>query len=118
MKSLWRYIFPVVFGLLIYATIRAVNDTTAGQKFWTRDWEINAIEICSVVLVSYLLLSVLNYFIKKFSRDSNKPINSKTILKEFGTVFLANFIIMNCTVIPMAALTDDGLPVLDRKSVV
>ena len=113
MKSVWRYIFPVVFGLLIYATIRAVNDTTAGQKFWTRPWQVNAIETTSVIVVSYLLLSVLNYFIKKFSRDSNKPINSKTILKEFGTVFLANFIIMNCTVIPMAAFTDDGLQVSD-----
>lgn len=113
MKSVWRYIFPVVFGLLIYATIRAVNDTTAGQKFWTRPWQINTIEIGSVVVVSYLLLSVLNHFIKKFSSDSNKPINSKTILKEFGTVFLANFITMNCTIIPMAALTDDGLQVND-----
>ena len=113
MKSVWRYIFPFIFGLLVYATIRAVNDTPAGEKFWTRPWMVNAIEIVSVAAVSYLIQFMLNYFIKRFSDDSRKPINTRTILKEFGTVFLVNFIIINCTIIPMAALTDDGLQLGD-----
>jgi hypothetical protein len=58
--------------------------------------------------VSYLLQYMLNFFTKRFSNDS-KPINVKTILKEFLTVFIACQLLVSVTVTPMAALTDDGL---------
>ncbi len=109
MKFFLKYIFPVFFGLLIYASVRAVNDTTAGAKFWERPWQTNAIEIVSVIAVSYGIQAMLNYFLNRFSRSSHKPITTKTILHEFGIVYLATFVIINCTIIPMAALTDDGL---------
>jgi two-component system, LytTR family, sensor kinase len=109
MKFFWRYIFPVLFGLLIYASIRLVNDTTAQEKFWERPLITNLIEIFTVIFVSYLLQYVLSLFTKKFSSDSTKPINGKTILKEFLTVFIVCQLLMNVTVTPMAALTDDGL---------
>jgi hypothetical protein len=34
MKWFWKYVFPGLFGLAVYTTIRVVNDTTTGEKFW------------------------------------------------------------------------------------
>jgi len=113
MKRYWKYIFPVLFGCIVYTTVRLVNDTTAGDKFWKRKWQTNTIEIICVIAVSYILQFVLNTFIKKFNAEQKGPINSKRILKEFATVFITCFIIINVTVIPMAALTDDGLQLND-----
>jgi two-component system, LytTR family, sensor kinase len=113
MKFFWKYIFPAVFGLIIYTTVRLVNDTTAKAKFWERPWYTTAIEIVTVIIVGYLAQWLLNYHIRKFNKQHNKPINGKTIAKEFATVYFSLFILINLTVIPMAALTDDGLGVND-----
>jgi sensor histidine kinase YesM len=109
----WKYIFPAIFGMLIYTSLRLVNDIISGTKFWNRHWSINAIEIATSLVVSYIFAAILNYFVKKFSqRNTEKPI-LKTILKEFGTVYLYCAIVINATIIPMAAVTDDGLQMYD-----
>jgi len=113
MKSFWKYIFPVIFGLIIYTTIRLVNDLTAKSYFWERPWHVTVIEVVFVIFSSYLIQFMVNYYIRKFSRDKSKVITGKTILKEFGTVYLALFVIINVTIIPMVALTDDGLGLND-----
>jgi len=113
MKHYWRYLFPIPFGLIVYATVRLVNDTTDGGKFWERKWQTNAIEIFSGIVVTYVLQFVLDRFIKKFNTEQKGLINSRSILTEFATVFITCFIIINVTIIPMAALTDDGLQLND-----
>ena len=113
MKNYWKYLFPILFGAMVYTTVRLVNDTTDGGKVWERPWQTNAIEITCVVVVSYILQFVLSTFIKRFNAEEKEPINSKSILREFATVFFTCFIIINVTIIPMAALTDDGLQLND-----
>jgi len=113
MKFFWRYIFPSIFGLIVYASIRLVNDTHGDFKFWKRSFQTNAIEIISVLMVSYLIQFLLAYFVRRFSEEKNKPITGKTILKEFAIVYLACAILINSTIVPMAALTDDGLQLYD-----
>lgn len=113
MKIFWRYIFPIIFGLLIYTSIRLINDTTAQEKFWERPFITNAIELTTLIIVSFIIQAMLNYFIKKFSEDKNKPINGRMILKEFLVVFAVCQLIVNITIVPMAALTDDGLGLND-----
>ena len=113
MKFFWKYIFPTIFGLIIYTSVRLVNDTTAQIKFWERPLHTNAIEICTVILVSYLIQFMLDTLINKFNKDVSKPICSKTIRNELITVFVWCTIIVNATITPMAALTDDGLGLND-----
>jgi two-component system LytT family sensor kinase len=113
MKHYWKYIFPILFGGTVYTTVRLVNDTTDGGKFWERKWQTNAAEIICVIVVSYLLQFVLNTFIKKFNEEQEGPISRKLILKELITVFIACSIIINVTVIPLVAFTDDGLQLND-----
>jgi two-component system, LytTR family, sensor kinase len=113
MTPFWKYVFPAIFGILIYTTIRLVNDLTAQERFWERPFATNAIEIIFVIMSSYIIQFMVNYFIRKFSADKSKPITGRNILREFGTIYGSVFIIVNLTIIPMAALTDDGLGLND-----
>ncbi|MEJ7738495.1 MAG: histidine kinase [Chitinophagaceae bacterium] len=56
---------------------------------------------------------MLDYFIRRFSERRNTPINGKTIVKEFAIVYLGCAMLINSTIIPMAALTDNGLQLND-----
>jgi len=102
----WKYIFPGLFGLLNYATIRLINDTVSEFNFWERDWSINAIEITTSILVGYILFWTYGRVIRYFERQH---LNYKTILKEIFWVWFTTELVMTLTIIPMAALTDDGL---------
>ena len=113
MKFFWKYIFPFVFGLIIYTSIRLVNDTHGGFEFWDRPFYINAIEIATVIIVSYMIQFLLDYFIRRFAEDKKARFTGRTIVREFVTVYLACAVLINSTVIPMAALTDDGLQLSD-----
>jgi two-component system LytT family sensor kinase len=94
MKIFWKYIFPIVFGLAAYTTIRVVTDTTTGEKFWRRHWQVNAIEVVIVVLLSFVFDRILRFYINKFNSRSN-AFNGKMVLKEFGQIILVFFIVLN-----------------------
>lgn len=113
MKFFWRFGFPVVFGLLIYASIRTVTDITQGDKFWERPWKTNVLEIAGTIVVSFLMKWILDYFIKKFEKNSDKKITRHDIFKEFLIILAANLIFLHVFVVPMIALTDDGLQLED-----
>jgi len=53
MKFFWRYIFPPIYGILIYLTIRVLLDTVTGMRWWHRNWQINTLDIVTTILFSY-----------------------------------------------------------------
>lgn len=109
MKLKWKYLFPPFFGLLIYATIRVVNDTVGEFKFWERDWRQNAFEIVFCMLVTYLMLYVFKLIFRRFDREMQQSFQYQTMVRELFWVIVIVQLINNATIIPMAALTDDGL---------
>ncbi len=114
MKNFWDKIFPALYGFLIYATLRVVNDTMgAGFKFWERPIEVNIIEFICVILVGY----IFTYVIRQQELSFFNPDASENTLKLFGKELLkiigVALLIANITVTPMAALTDDGLSLSD-----
>ncbi|HYF30855.1 MAG TPA: histidine kinase [Chitinophagaceae bacterium] len=113
MSIFFRYIFPPLFGLLIYTSLRLVNDIISGTQFWKRHWSINAIEVASCIIVSYFFVFIIHYFVKKFSLQQPAKPTARMILKEFATVCFFCLLVLNLTVIPVAALTDDGLQLYD-----
>jgi len=102
----WKYIFPGLFGLTIYITIRLINDTVAEFNFWERDWSITAIEVGTTIAVGYILFFTYRKVLEYFERKSS---DYQTILKEILWIWLFTELIMTITVVPMVALTDDGL---------
>jgi two-component system LytT family sensor kinase len=109
MKIFWKYIFPPLFGLLVYATIRVINDTVSGFKFWQRDWTINTIEICASILMGYLINYVLQRLFKRFDKEIQNAFSYRKVLNELLWVFVIIELCINVVFTPMAALTDDGL---------
>ncbi|MBL7738236.1 MAG: histidine kinase [Chitinophagaceae bacterium] len=109
MKKLWRYTYPALFGLLIYATIRVVNDTVAEFRFWYRDWKISAIEIITCILMGYLLDFCFRKMFRKFDSKMHRTVGYKTVLYELLWVTILIEVVVNLVITPMVAFTDDGL---------
>jgi sensor histidine kinase YesM len=109
MKKTGRYIFPALFSLLIYFTVRAVDDTISGFRFWRRHWTITALEIGASLLMGYVASYALQRLFRKFDRELPNTISYSHIAKELLLSLVIVFICINLVLTPMVALTDDGL---------
>ena len=97
MKFFWKYLFPPLYGLVIYVTIRILLDPVTGMRWWQRHWQINAEDIVSCIVFSYLFMFVfhrlLRWFDRKcfieasrnFSRGSQwRPVSSRVMTMRIG----------------------------------
>lgn len=109
MKVVWKYLRPSLYGLLIYATIRLINDTLQEDKFWERSWQLNAIEIGFSMLMAYAISMALGRLFRHFNQSFSTGLGYKTILQELFWVFVITEICVNAVMTPMVAFTDDGL---------
>ncbi|WP_315824350.1 hypothetical protein [Paraflavitalea speifideaquila] len=82
MKRAWRYLTPPLYGLLIYATIRLINDTLADDKFWERPLLLNFIEIGFTVLMGYIIYFAMQRVFRHFDNYLAAGASSKTIMRE------------------------------------
>lgn len=109
-KQLFKQLTPAVYGLLVYATIRLLQDIDNRSRFWRRPWPVTLAEIGVSLLVGYLLIGLVKIVFR-----SNDP--QMTLGKETGNLFRREllkvagitFLIENVILVPFTALTDDGL---------
>ncbi|MEP0985144.1 sensor histidine kinase [Ekhidna sp.] len=114
MKNLWTKIFPAFYGFIIYGTLRVVNDTMGkGFKFWERPLYINIIEFATVILVGYIFTYIIRVQERKYFSDDASELTLKRAGKELLNVIGIALLVVYCTIIPMAAVTDDGLSLSD-----
>ena len=109
MKFFWKYIFPGLYGLVIYIIIRVINDTIAEDRFWLRDVPTLAIEIFFCIFTGFVQVYLMNRLFKHFDKSLHQSIVYKAMMKELLWVFIVTEVVMNALITPMAALTDDGL---------
>lgn len=112
-KNWWKYIFPAVYGLCIYISIRLVTDVIIGSRFWMRPWKLNAIEIGGSVIVGYIIVAAMHWMLRWHLKRYHALMRNGAIMKEFADVILCTELICTLTIIPMAAFTDDGLQWFD-----
>lgn len=94
MKFFRHYIFPIIFGLLIYTSIRLVTDSMSGEQFWERRFVQNTVEIAFSILLGFISDRLLRRSIKIF--DRRKPqLSIRTLLREFGMISLVCLLIFN-----------------------
>jgi two-component system LytT family sensor kinase len=105
----WRYVFPAAYGLVIYAALRLVNDVISDFKFWLRPLSTNATELLVGLLVSYIFDAIIRHYLHKNQQRHATGVTSKVMLKEFAEIVFYIQLVTSCTLIPLAALTDDGL---------
>lgn len=113
LKNWWKYIFPAVYGLCIYISIRLVTDVISDSRFWTRPLKLNAIEIGGSMVVGYIMVATMHWMLKRNLRRYSTPMRTGAVMKEFAYATLCTEIICTFTVIPVAAFTDDGLQWFD-----
>lgn len=107
MRKPWDYISPALLGLLIYFTIRLVNDTTTGFEFWSRSWAINLSEVFFTVMLGYLMHVLMRRIERKTRRTDS--IGPGQIVKDFLSVYAVLALAVNVFGVSFVALTDDGL---------
>ncbi|WP_052273223.1 sensor histidine kinase [Flavihumibacter solisilvae] len=109
MKPFRKYAFPALFALLIYATIRVINDTIAEDIFWERPWTLNMIEIGTAIITGHLTIFLLDRLFKYFDSHPPEYTGPRRIAFEISCIVIIEIVVNNITLTPMAAVTDDGL---------
>src|SRR5258708_2188639 len=92
MKFFWKYLFPPLYGLVFYTILRLVSDLTTEDKFWERRWQQNAIEISTCILVSFGLVRIPGYFVRKFQKRKSRN-KAWMVFLEFGEILLITMLI-------------------------
>lgn len=111
-SSFLRLTLPPAYGLVVYLTLRLLQDTGSGSRFWRRPMMTNFIELVVSMLVSYIIILL----VEKICRFNEKNWNQdkvSTIVKEILSLLLGTLILVNLIITPMAAFTDDGLSMHD-----
>lgn len=94
MRVLQRFIFPALYGLMVYISIRLVNDSMSRTQFIDRSWQQNTIEILATMLSGILFNRILRGIIST-AATSTTTVSLKIVRLEFGKVFLAVLLIFN-----------------------
>ncbi|HVI46393.1 MAG TPA: sensor histidine kinase [Chitinophaga sp.] len=113
MKAFWKYIFPALYGLLVYFTIRLLLDSAVEQQFWRRPLLLNTIEIITCIITGYIIIGVLNRLISYFNQTAVNTFNYRNMGREVLYVIIATQVIVNVIITTMASVTDNGLQWVD-----
>lgn len=109
MKFFRIYLFPPLFGLLQYFTVRLLHDTEHLEKFWQRDWKLNCFEMFCCMVTGYLGVNLFRWLFRYYDRKWPLQFSYKVIARELLILVGLNLVLLNLILTPMAAFTDDGL---------
>jgi two-component system LytT family sensor kinase len=101
MKFFRKYIFPPLYGLLVYFTVRLLHDTDIGLRFWKRYLYINLVELACSVLVGYIAIYLFEWLFGYFNRRWPLTLSYKGIVRELVIIVGSNLILVNGVFIPM-----------------
>jgi two-component system LytT family sensor kinase len=101
MKFFRKYIFPALYGLLVYFTIRLLHDTDIGQHFWKRDFYINAIEMACSILVGYLAICLFEWLFGYYDKRWAVQLSYRSVVRELALLIGVNLILVNLIFVPM-----------------
>lgn len=109
MKFFRKYIFPALYGLLVYFTVRLLHDTDTDTHFWRRSWTLNGIELGCSILTGYLAIYLFERLFKFYDKRWPLQFSYKGVARELAIMVVANLVLVNAILTTMAATTDDGL---------
>src|ERR1700761_6541721 len=101
MKLFQKYIFPAIYGLLVYATIRLLHDTDVGEHFWERHFYINAVEVACTIIVGYIAIWLFEWLFKYYDRRWPIQFCYQGVLRELLILVGANLVLVNAVFVPM-----------------
>jgi two-component system LytT family sensor kinase len=101
MRFFRKYIFPALYGLLVYFTVRLLHDTDIGQHFWERDFYINGVEIACSVLIGYLAIYIFEWLFRYYDRHWAAQLSYRGVVRELAILVGANLVLVNLIFVPM-----------------
>jgi two-component system LytT family sensor kinase len=117
MKFFKKYIFPALYGLLVYFTVRLLHDTVLDIHFWKRPLSLNAIEIACSLLTGYVSIYLFERLFKFYDKRWPLQLSYQNFVRELLILVGTNLILVNLILTPMATLTDDGLSWADFSDI-
>lgn len=109
MKFFRKYLFPIVYGLMVYFTVRLLHDLDVNEQFWKRSWALNIFEMSCSVVVGYAGIYLFEWLFRFYDKQWPLELNYKGIIRELVILVMANLVLVNLIFAPMAEFTDDGL---------
>jgi two-component system LytT family sensor kinase len=101
MKFFRKYIFPALYGLLVYFTVRLLHDTDVKERFWERQFYINAVEITCSIFVGYTAIYLFQKLFNYYNRHWPAQLSYKGIVKELVILVAVDLVLVNIVFVPM-----------------
>jgi two-component system LytT family sensor kinase len=101
MKFFKKYIFPALYGLLIYFTVRLLHDTDVRERFWERSLFINLVEMGCAALIGYAGLYLFERLFKFYDRRWLVQLHYRGVVRELLIMVGANLVLVNLVFVPM-----------------
>ncbi|MGN6639880.1 MAG: hypothetical protein ACTHJ8_13300, partial [Mucilaginibacter sp.] len=84
MKFFRKNIFPALYGLLVYFTVRLLHDTDLDQHFWERKLYVNAVEIACSIFVGYMSIWMFRSLFRYYDRRWPIQLNYQGLVRELS----------------------------------
>src|ERR1700754_4204121 len=97
-----RFIFPAVYGLIVYFTVRLLHDTQAGEHFWRRAVSQNAIELGCSIVTGYVGVYMFERLFKYFDKKWPLQFCYQNLVRELLILVICNLLLVNAILTPMA----------------
>lgn len=109
-----KYIFPALYGLLVYFTIRLLHDTDIGELFWERDFYINGIEMACSILVGYVAIYLFEWLFRYYDRRWPVQLSYRDVVRELAVLVAVDLVLVNVIFVPM----DISLHITQHKELI
>jgi two-component system LytT family sensor kinase len=109
MKFFRKYIFPPLYGLLVYFTVRLLHDTDIRLRFWTRAWTINGIEFALSIVVGYGGVYLFTRLFKYYDKHWPLQFRYQNVVRELSIMVGANLILVNLIFTPWVIIVNGQL---------
>ncbi|BAU55843.1 sensor histidine kinase [Mucilaginibacter gotjawali] len=109
MKIFRKYIFPPLYGLLIYFTVRLLHDTDIGLRFWKRTWSQNTIEIMLSLIVGYAGVYLFERLFKYYDQHWPLQFRYQNVVRELAIMVGLNLVLVNLVFTPWVIIINGRL---------
>jgi len=109
MKFFRKYIFPPLYGLLIYFTVRLLHDTDLRLRFWERSWIQNGIEIVLSLFVGYAGVYLFERLFSYFDKRWPLQFCYQNLVRELAIIVCANLVLVNMVFTPWVIIINGRL---------
>jgi two-component system LytT family sensor kinase len=96
-----KNIFPALYGLLVYFTIRLLHDTDVGEHFWERRFYINAVEMTCTIIVGYIAIYLFERLFIFYDKRWPVQLSYRGVVRELVILVGANLVLVNVIFVPM-----------------